>query len=40
MPNEEIPVEIENMSDGMLIFELSGDPSFLTDDELLAELLS
>lgn len=30
--------EIADMSDGMLIFELTGDPSFLTDDEILAEL--
>lgn len=30
--------EIETMSDGWLIFELTGDASYLSDDEILAEL--
>jgi len=36
--NTEIPADILALSDGMLILELTGDPSFLTDDEILAEL--
>lgn len=38
MFNDPIPADIEAMSDGMLIFELTGDPSYLSDDEILAEL--
>lgn len=37
---DEIPADILALSDGMLILELTGDASFLTDDELLAELLA
>jgi len=40
MENETIPAEILALSDGMLIFELTGDASYLTDDEILAELAS
>ncbi len=32
--------QIEALSDGMLVFELTGDPSYLTDNEILAELLA
>lgn len=34
-----IPADILELSDGMLIFELTGDASYLSDDEILAELV-
>lgn len=36
--NSEVPAEIEALSDGWLVFELTGDASFLSDEEILAEL--
>ena len=38
MLTDQVNAEIEAMSDGMLLLELTGDASFLTDEELLAEL--
>jgi len=34
----DVPAEILELSDGMVLFELTGDASFLTDDELAREL--